>query len=54
MESLMFLGALTVLFTLVAASYLLGCASRLILSQLPRGVAHDCRCTYWSMTRAFA
>ena len=28
MESLMFLGALTVLFTLVAASYLLGCASR--------------------------
>ena len=54
MESLMFLGALTVLFALGTAVYLLGCASRLILRQLPRELAHDCRRTYWSLARAYA
>ena len=54
MESLMLLGALTVLFTLAIAAYLLGCASRLILRQLPRDMAYDCRRTYWSLARAYA
>ena len=54
MESLMFLGALTVLFTLGTAAYLLGCASRLILRQLPRELAYDCRRTYWSVARGYA
>lgn len=54
MESLMFLGALTVLFTLSTAAYLLGCASRLILRQLPRELAYESRRTYWSLARAYA
>ena len=54
MESLMFLGALTVLFSLGIVTYLLGCASRLILRQLPRELAYDCRHTYWSVARAYA
>ena len=54
MESLMFLGALTILFTLGTAIYLLGFARRLILRQLPREVAYDCRRTYWSLARAYA
>ena len=54
MESLMLLGALTVLFTLATAAYLFGCASRLILRQLPRDLAYDCRRTYLSLARAYA
>ena len=49
----MFLGALTVLFTLGTAAY--RSVVRVVdSSSIPRELAHDCRRTYWSLARAYA